>query len=83
MSPQEVKDRNMGRDPRVTLTIQDRDNLYRYLEVRGCVVEIREAGTDAHIDSLATKYLGWRSIRIGVEVRHECSTKSSQITLRR
>ena len=53
-----VKDRNMWRDPRVTLTIQDRDNLYRYLEVRGRVVEITEAGTDAHIDSLAKKYLG-------------------------
>jgi hypothetical protein len=53
-----VKDRNMWRDPRVTLTIQDRDNLYRYLEVRGRVVEITEAGTDAHIDSLAKRYLG-------------------------
>lgn len=53
-----VKDRNMRRDPRVTLSIQDPDNPYRYLEVRGRVVEITEEGADAHIDSLAKKYLG-------------------------
>jgi PPOX class probable F420-dependent enzyme len=53
-----VKDRNMRRDPRVTLTLQDPDNPYRYLEVRGRVVEITEAGADRHIDSLAKKYLG-------------------------
>ena len=52
------KDRNMQRDPRVSLAIQDPDNPYRYLEVRGRVVEITEEGADAHIDSLAKKYLG-------------------------
>ena len=53
-----VKDRNMRRDPRVTLAIQDPDNPYRYLEVRGRVVEITEAGADAHIDKLAKRFLG-------------------------
>jgi PPOX class probable F420-dependent enzyme len=53
-----VKDRNMRRDPRITLTLQDPDNPYRYLEVRGRVIEITEDGADAHIDSLAKKYLG-------------------------
>jgi PPOX class probable F420-dependent enzyme len=53
-----VKDRNMRRDPRVTLEIQDPDNPYRYLQVCGRVIEITEAGADAHIDSLAKKYLG-------------------------
>jgi PPOX class probable F420-dependent enzyme len=53
-----VKDRNMRRDPRVTLEVQDPDNPYRYLQVFGRVVEITEAGADAHIDSLAKKYLG-------------------------
>jgi PPOX class probable F420-dependent enzyme len=53
-----VKDRNMRRDPRVTLAIQDPDNPYRYLEVRGRVVEVTEEGADAHIDRLAKKYLG-------------------------
>ena len=53
-----VKDRNIRRDPRVTLSIQDPDNPYRYLEVRGRVVEVTEEGADTHIDSLAKKYLG-------------------------
>ena len=52
------KDRNMRRDPRVAITVVDPDNPYRYLEVRGRVVEITEAGADNHIDSLAKKYLG-------------------------
>ena len=52
------KDRNIRRDPRVTLSIMDPDNAYRYLEVRGRVVEITEQGADAHIDKLAKKYLG-------------------------
>ena len=52
------KDRNMRRDPRVTLTLSDPDNPYRYLEVRGKVVEVTEKGADAHIDRLAKRYLG-------------------------
>ncbi len=53
-----VKDRNMRRDPRVSLSIVDPDNPYRYLEIRGRVVEITEQGADQHIDLLAKKYLG-------------------------
>ncbi len=53
-----VKDKNMRRDKRVALSIQDPDNAYRYIAVRGEVVEITEQGADAHIDALAKKYLG-------------------------
>ncbi len=53
-----VKDKNMRRNGRVALAIQDPDNPYRYLAVRGQVVEVTEAGADAHIDSLTKKYLG-------------------------
>lgn len=52
------KDRNMRRDPRVSLCITDPDNPYRYLGIRGRVVEITEQGADPHINSLAHKYLG-------------------------
>jgi PPOX class probable F420-dependent enzyme len=52
------KDRNVRRDPRVSLAIVDPDNPYRYLEIRGRVVEITEQGADAHIDKMAKKYLG-------------------------
>ena len=36
----------------------DPDNAYRYIQVRGKVRRITENGADAHIDSLAKKYLG-------------------------
>jgi PPOX class probable F420-dependent enzyme len=52
------KDRNVRRDPRVSMAIIDPDNPYRYLEIRGRVVEITEQGADAQIDKLAKKYLG-------------------------
>jgi PPOX class probable F420-dependent enzyme len=53
-----VKDKNMRRDKKVALSVQDPENSYRYLAIRGEVVEITEEGADAHIDSLAKKYLG-------------------------
>jgi PPOX class probable F420-dependent enzyme len=53
-----VKDKNMRRDKRVALSIQDPDNPYRHLAIQGDVVEITEEGADAHIDALAKKYLG-------------------------
>ncbi len=52
------KDKNMRERPSVSLSIQDPDNPYRYLEVRGKVVEITEDGAEARIDRLAKKYLG-------------------------
>jgi PPOX class probable F420-dependent enzyme len=53
-----LKDKNMRRDKQVALSIQDPDNPYRYLAIRGDIDEITENGADAHIDSLAKKYLG-------------------------
>ena len=53
-----AKDRNMKREPRVSLAIIDPDNPYRYLEVRGHVAESTEKGADEHINRMAKKYLG-------------------------
>ncbi len=53
-----IKDRNLARNPKVALAVQDPDNPYRYIQIRGRVVESTESGADAHIDSLAKKYLG-------------------------
>src|SRR5437899_1699067 len=52
------KDKNIRRDTRVALAIIDPENPYRYLEIRGPVVEITEQGADANIDKMAKKYLG-------------------------
>jgi PPOX class probable F420-dependent enzyme len=52
-----VKDRNMQARPRVALLITDpKDPFYRYLQIRGRVVEITEAGADEHINTLNMKY---------------------------
>jgi PPOX class probable F420-dependent enzyme len=55
-----VKDRNVRRDPRVSISILDPANPYRYLAIRGRVVEITQKGADEHINSLSEKYLGQR-----------------------
>jgi PPOX class probable F420-dependent enzyme len=52
------KDKNMERNRAVALSIQDPDNPYRYLEVRGSVAEITEQNADTHIDKMAKKYIG-------------------------
>jgi PPOX class probable F420-dependent enzyme len=52
-----LKDRNMRRDPRVALAISDPANPYRYLQIRGRVVETTEQGADAHIDKMTKKYM--------------------------
>jgi PPOX class probable F420-dependent enzyme len=51
------KDKNVRRDPHVSMAIIDPDNPYRYLEIRGSVVEITEQGANEHIDKMAKKYL--------------------------
>jgi PPOX class probable F420-dependent enzyme len=53
-----VKDKNIRRDPRVSISLQDPANAYRYVEIRGRVVEITETGADDHINKLSQKYLG-------------------------
>lgn len=53
-----LKDKAMRANASVTLCISDPDNPYRFLEVRGKVVEITTEGADAHIDALAKKYMG-------------------------
>lgn len=52
------KDRNMEERPQVTVLAIDPDNPYRYLEVRGKVVEITEEGALENINKLAKKYFG-------------------------
>ena len=53
-----LKVRNLRRDPRVGLSVADRENPYAAVSIRGRVREITETGADEHIDVLAKKYLG-------------------------
>ena len=53
-----VKSRTLRPAAAVALAIMDPDNAYRYLQVRGRVRRVVDAGADRHIDALAKKYLG-------------------------
>jgi PPOX class probable F420-dependent enzyme len=53
-----VKDRNLHPGARVALDMVDPDDPFRYLAVRGEVVEATEEGAAANIDALALRYLG-------------------------
>ena len=55
-----AKERNMRRDPRVTLLCYDPRQPLRYLEVRGKVVDMTPEGAASHLDALASKYAGRR-----------------------
>jgi PPOX class probable F420-dependent enzyme len=51
-----IKDKNMRRNKKVALSIQDPENPYRFIALRGEVVEIAD-NADDHINSLAKKYI--------------------------
>jgi PPOX class probable F420-dependent enzyme len=49
--------RNLERDPRVTLSVQNMENPYEYVMIRGRLAERTTEGADQHIDEMAKKYL--------------------------
>jgi PPOX class probable F420-dependent enzyme len=53
-----TKTRNVRRDPRVAVSIVDRKDDYRVLNVSGRVIEFRSEGALEHIDTLARRYRG-------------------------
>lgn len=54
-----AKFRAVQRNPRVTVTVWQRDDPYRYAEVRGRVVEtVTGPEARSHIDALSRKYRG-------------------------
>jgi PPOX class probable F420-dependent enzyme len=53
------KFKNVQRDPRVTVTVWEKDNPYSYGELRGVVEEVVEgAAAREHIDVLSERYFG-------------------------
>jgi PPOX class probable F420-dependent enzyme len=52
-----LKPRNLRRDPRVTISVQDRTDPQAYMVVHG-KASVAEAGADEHIDKLAKRFLG-------------------------
>jgi len=52
-----LKQKNVSRDPRVSISIVDEDNPYSMVTIKGRVVEQTTEGADEHIDKLAKRYL--------------------------
>ena len=52
-----IKQKNVSRDPRVSISLTDDENPYSMVTIRGQVIEQTNNGADEHIDKLAKKYL--------------------------
>lgn len=52
------KYRNIGREPRIAVSIVDPTNPFRYLEIRGTVAHIEEDPNLDFINAMAKKYMG-------------------------
>ena len=63
------KDRNMQVRPQVAMTIMDPKRPYRYVQIRGEVVESTEKGGAEHIHFLSRKYRGYDFSLVKGQVR--------------
>jgi PPOX class probable F420-dependent enzyme len=52
-----VKQKNVSRDPRVSISLVDDQNPYSMVTISGKVTEQTSQGADEHIDKLARRYL--------------------------
>lgn len=50
------EDLNMRQDPYVAVGIQDPKDPFRYLSIRGVVMEITKEGAEEHLDGLILRY---------------------------
>jgi hypothetical protein len=50
------KGRNMRLNPKVTLLVIDPHDSSRWIEIRGCVMEITQENAEAHADQLTQRY---------------------------
>jgi PPOX class probable F420-dependent enzyme len=53
-----AKANHMEENPHVAVSLVDPENQYGVVALRGAVTDVTTNGADAHIDSLAKKYLG-------------------------
>ena len=53
-----AKDRNMKAQPEVAMVVQDPNDPYRYIGMRGKVISYTTEGADEHINKLSLRYYG-------------------------
>jgi PPOX class probable F420-dependent enzyme len=77
------KERDMRRNPHVSLLAYDPRDPLRHIEIRGCVVEMTEDGAAEHNDALARLYLGKPQARFfGDAVPADLQSKYTPIRVR-
>lgn len=50
--------KNVDRDPRISVAVADRDNPYKMVSIRGTVIEQITKNANEHIEELSHKYFG-------------------------
>ncbi len=77
-----AKSTNLERHPEVAVSVVDPDDPYNVVVVRGTVT-MTEDGADAHIDSLAKKYMGLDEypMRSPGEVRVKCIVTADKVVM--
>ncbi len=77
-----VKQSNLETNPHVAVSVVDPDDPFNVVVVRG-VAEGTEKGADAHIDSLAKKYMGLDTypMRQPGEVRVKYTVKTDNVVM--
>ena len=72
-----VKDLNMRRDPRVSLAVVDPENPYRYLEIRGKVIEVTEKAPTNTSTASPTNTSAIQNIRSASPAKSASCTRSN------
>ncbi|HEX3796394.1 MAG TPA: PPOX class F420-dependent oxidoreductase [Acidimicrobiales bacterium] len=77
------KARNLEKDARVAVSVVDPNDPYNVVALRGTVIDVSTDGADAHIDSLAKKYLGVDTypMRKEGEVRIRVTVRTDRIAM--
>lgn len=76
-----LKERNMRQRARVALDIIDPDDVYRWLSIRGRVIEITTEDADNQIDRLYQRYMGIETYpyRSSSEIRVICKIQPEHV----
>ncbi|MGW4731428.1 PPOX class F420-dependent oxidoreductase [Streptomyces shenzhenensis] len=76
------KKRNLDRDPRVSVVVQDPDSPYEYAEIRGSA-ELTTEGARELIDELSRKYTGKKYAEFNPESTQDAERVVVRVTPRR
>ena len=78
-----LKVRNLQRDPRVSISVLDPQDTFRFVILRGEVVEFRQEGAEEHYHKLSVKYDGRRSDRTDLGDRRILRIKPDHVVEQR